>query len=135
MLLLQLLTCKPLPESQEEFLSQLGLFFPLLIDAKCLCPKVPGRPLAGPLNTVSDLLGFDKLPKPRQSGVASIQTSAVFFRLRDTLVGVEGSTADTVEDRFNGMLWSLKGAAREAPVSGAAVAAASTATRVARGPH
>ena len=130
----QLLTCKPLPETQFEFFRQLGQFFPTLIDAKSLCPRVPGRTLTGPLASVCEQLGFEKPPRLRQSGASSVVTAAVFFRLRDTLVGVEGDTAADVEKRFNGRLWALRGTLDEVVTSSSAVAASSV-TRVAKGPR
>jgi len=78
--LLKLLTCKPLPQDEEEFFADLQLYCPRLYDMKYLmrfCEE-----LKGGLNKLAEDISVERVGAEHTAGSDSLLTQATFFKLR-----------------------------------------------------
>ncbi|KAA0155179.1 hypothetical protein FNF29_01930 [Cafeteria roenbergensis] len=117
--LLKLLTCRPLPETASGFAEQLGLYFPAVVDCKCVCGSVKRPALSGGLAAVASALGVPRPPTGRQAGATSLLTMGTFVALAKAL-GTGGRTeglADLVS-RFRHKLAGLPAAPTKAAHGG-----------------
>lgn len=78
--LLKILTCQPLPSSEDDFLSLLQLYFPCIYDIKFLMEQTN---LHGGLSKVAEQLGVRRIGPQHQAGSDSLLTAAVFFKLHE----------------------------------------------------
>jgi len=78
--LMKLLTCKPLPHEEEDFFSDLKLYFPQIYDIKYLMKSCEG--LKGGLNKLAEDLEVERIGPEHQAGSDSLLTQATFFKMR-----------------------------------------------------
>lgn len=77
--LLRLLTCKKLPEKEEEFFDLLKTYCPCVYDVRHLMKCCD---LKGGLSAVATHLKIERCGPQHQAGSDSLLTQAVFFRMR-----------------------------------------------------
>lgn len=110
--LLKVLTSLPLPATAGGFFDRLRIFFPTVLDCKCLAAGIPRRPLSGSLVAVSRSLGVGKPPGPRQAGTDALLTKACFLKahkaLQTALTG-DAATREGIERTFSWRLYGLAG--------------------------
>ncbi|ESN99660.1 hypothetical protein HELRODRAFT_113741 [Helobdella robusta] len=99
---LKLLTCQPLPDSEDEFFETLKLYFPTMYDIKFLllsCPEVENTSL----NSVACQLNLRRTGPQHQAGSDSLLTGSVFFKLRELYFN------DAIDDViYSGHLFKVK---------------------------
>ncbi|PKU59806.1 probable CCR4-associated factor 1 homolog 7 [Dendrobium catenatum] len=78
--LLKTLTCRNLPDSQEDFCHSLRLYFPKVYDIKHLMKFCNN--LHGGLNKVAEDLGVARVGTYHQAGLDSLLVAAVFMKLK-----------------------------------------------------
>ncbi|KAL1521605.1 hypothetical protein AB1Y20_021264 [Prymnesium parvum] len=78
--LIKLLTCKPLPHDEEDFFSEMKLYFPQIYDIKYLMKSCEG--LKGGLNKLAEDLEVERIGPEHQAGSDSLLTQATFFKMR-----------------------------------------------------
>ena len=98
--LLRLLTCKPLPEEEDEFMTQLKKFFPNIYDEKFLMTKC--EQLHGGLNKLANDLVIERIGQMHQAGSDSMLTAQTFFKMREVIFG------GRLEPEFSGVLYGLQ---------------------------
>ncbi|KAH7855028.1 hypothetical protein Vadar_020381 [Vaccinium darrowii] len=97
--LIKLLTGKNLPDTLEEFLDLVKIYFPKIYDTKHLMKFC--RDLHGGLNKVSNQLGVKRVGTAHQAGSDSLLTCFTFMELKDKFFG--GSP-----EIFSGLLYGLE---------------------------
>jgi len=136
--LMKILTCKRLAAEEDDFFSELKLFFPCFYDIKYLMKACEG--LKGGLNKLAEDLEVERIGPEHQAGSDSLLTQATFYKMRSLFF--EGIMDD---ERHMNILYGLERGAnlikggREtvnvsssaASAAGAASAAASAAATVA----
>lgn len=80
--LLKILTCQPLPNTEDEFFELLNLYFPNIIDIKYIIkqPVCSGN-LHGGLKKLSELLEVQRIGPEHQAGSDSLLTLQVYMKL------------------------------------------------------
>jgi len=78
--LMKLLTCKPLPHDEDDFFSEMKLYFPQIYDIKYLMKSCEG--LKGGLNKLAEDLEVERIGPEHQAGSDSLLTQATFFKMR-----------------------------------------------------
>lgn len=78
--LMKLLTRKPLPTDEDEFFSDLQLYFPQVYDVKYLMKSCEN--LKGGLNKLAEDLEVERVGPEHQAGSDSLLTQATFFKMR-----------------------------------------------------
>ena len=78
--LMKLLTCKSLPHEEEDFFSEMKLYFPQIYDIKYLMKSCEG--LKGGLNKLAEDLEVERIGPEHQAGSDSLLTQATFFKMR-----------------------------------------------------
>ena len=96
--LLKLLTCRNLPDSQEEFFDLINMYFPVVYDIKHLMKFC--NSLHGGLNKLAELLEVERIGICHQAASDSLLTSCAFKKMRDNFFN--GST-----DKYAGVLYGL----------------------------
>eukprot|EP00743_Colponemidia_sp_Colp-15_P002445 GILK01002650.1.p1 GENE.GILK01002650.1~~GILK01002650.1.p1 ORF type:complete len:322 (+),score=14.98 GILK01002650.1:43-966(+) len=79
--LLKLLTCSPLPETEDGFIDLLHIYFPSLYDIKYMLRNSQNMRASG-LNKIAADLAVERIGPQHQAGSDSLVTSAAFFKLR-----------------------------------------------------
>lgn len=79
--LLKLLTCRNLPETQEEFFELIKTYFPTVYDIKHLMKFC--NSLHGGLNKLAELLEVERIGVCHQAGSDSLLTSCTFRKLKE----------------------------------------------------
>lgn len=97
--LVKLLTGQNLPDTLEEFMHLIKLFFPTMYDAKHLMKFC--HDLHGGLNKVSMQLGVQRVGTAHQAGSDSLLTCLTFMKLKEKFFN--GS-----HERFAGVLYGLE---------------------------
>lgn len=80
--LLRILTCEPLPATENDFFRLLFIWFPCIYDIKHVVRSV--KTLRGGLQEIAESLGIQRIGPQHQAGSDSLLTAAVFFRIRST---------------------------------------------------
>ncbi|KAL1411586.1 CCR4-NOT core DEDD RNase subunit [Vanrija albida] len=80
--LLRILTCEPLPATENDFFRLLFIWFPCIYDIKHVVRSV--KTLRGGLQEIAESLGVQRIGPQHQAGSDSLLTAAVFFRIRQT---------------------------------------------------
>lgn len=96
--LLKLLTCRNLPETQEEFFDLINAYFPTLYDIKHLIKFC--NSLHGGLNKLAESLEVQRVGVSHQAGSDSLLTSCTFRKLKDSFFS--GSV-----EKYAGVLYGL----------------------------
>ena len=96
--LFKLLTCRNLPDTQEEFFDLINMYFPVVYDIKHLMKFC--NSLHGGLNKLAELLEVERIGICHQAGSDSLLTSCAFKKLRDNFFN--GSTY-----KYAGVLYGL----------------------------
>ncbi|KAL9238547.1 hypothetical protein vseg_012951 [Gypsophila vaccaria] len=96
--LIKLLTCRNLPETQEEFFELINTYFPNIYDIKHLIKFKDN--LHGGLNKLAEILALKRVGVSHQAGSDSLLTACVFMKLK--LVYFGGSV-----DKYAGVLYGL----------------------------
>ncbi|KNC82803.1 CCR4-NOT transcription complex subunit 7, partial [Sphaeroforma arctica JP610] len=78
--LLKILTCRPLPEKETDFLQELMVYFPNTYDVKYLMKSC--KTLKGGLQEVADDLRVERIGPQHQAGSDSLLTGIAFFKMR-----------------------------------------------------
>lgn len=99
--LMKLLTCKQLAHDEDEFFSELKLYFPQFYDIKYLMKACEG--LKGGLNKLAEDLEVERIGPEHQAGSDSLLTQATFFKMRQLFF--EG---EMDEERHMNILYSLE---------------------------
>ena len=99
--LMKLLTCKQLAIDEDEFFSDLKLYFPQFYDIKYLMKACEG--LKGGLNKLAEDLEVERIGPEHQAGSDSLLTQATFFKMRQLFF--EGEMDD---ERHVNILYSLE---------------------------
>lgn len=99
--LMKLLTCKRLPQDEEEFFTELKLYFPQFYDIKFLMKACDG--LKGGLNKLAEDIEVERIGPEHQAGSDSLLTQATFFKMRQLFF--EGCMD---EDRHMNILYGLE---------------------------
>lgn len=77
---LKLLTRRPLPPDESEFISLLRVFFPSFYDIKFMMRAC--KTLKGGLQDIADDLGLERIGIQHQAGSDSLLTCQAFFKMR-----------------------------------------------------
>lgn len=85
--LLKVLTCQSLPETEQEFMENLKLFFPIFYDLKMMIKKFDH--LRGSLNRLADEMQVRRIGQAHQAGSDSFVTLATFFKIRERMFNSE----------------------------------------------
>ncbi|GMH15893.1 hypothetical protein Nepgr_017734 [Nepenthes gracilis] len=96
--LLKLLTCRDLPETQEEFFKLINTYFPTVYDIKHLMRFC--NSLHGGLNKLAELLEVERVGICHQAGSDSLLTSCAFRKLKESFFS--GSV-----EKYAGVLYGL----------------------------
>ena len=83
--LLKVLTCKPLPETEDGFFALMRTYFPSIYDEKYMAKM--GNGFEGGLNRLGEDLQVERIGQMHQAGSDSLLTGQVFFKLRDVIFG------------------------------------------------
>ncbi|CAK9782459.1 putative ccr4-not transcription complex, subunit 7 [Cutaneotrichosporon oleaginosum] len=78
--LLRILTCEPLPATENDFFKMLFVWFPCIYDIKHVVRSV--KTLRGGLQEIAESLGVQRIGPQHQAGSDSLLTASVFFRIR-----------------------------------------------------
>lgn len=97
--LLKLLTCSPLPSTEEEFFSLLQLYFPCIYDIKYLMDSCAN--LHGGLSKIAETLSVIRIGPQHQAGSDSLLTAATFFKLKSQYFNADTNPiwGETAENR------------------------------------
>lgn len=88
--LLKILTCQPLPNTEQEFFELLNIYFPNIFDIKYLMRYCDN--LHGGLNKLAEMLDVQRIGPQHQAGSDSLLTSFTFIKLADRFFqGIEGA--------------------------------------------
>ena len=98
--LLRLLTCKPLPAEEDEFRTQLRIFFPNIFDEKFMMTKCDQ--LHGGLNKLAQDLVVSRIGQMHQAGSDSMLTAQTFFKMKEVIFG-----GNLDRESFNGAIFGL----------------------------
>ena len=79
--LLKVLTCQPMPDSEEDFFKLLKLYFPCIYDIKFLMKFCDS--LHGGLNKLAEVLEVERIGPQHQAGSDSLLTGLTFLKLVD----------------------------------------------------
>ncbi|KNA18551.1 hypothetical protein SOVF_069530 [Spinacia oleracea] len=96
--LLKLLTCRNLPETQQEFFEMIKTYFPTVYDIKHLMKFC--NSLHGGLNKLAELLEVERVGICHQAGSDSLLTSCTFRKLKESFFS--GSM-----EKYAGVLYGL----------------------------
>ncbi|KAL9231972.1 hypothetical protein vseg_007127 [Gypsophila vaccaria] len=96
--LIKLLTCRNIPDTQEEFFELINMYFPTIYDIKHLMQFKDN--LHGGLNKLGDILGLKRVGVSHQAGSDSLPTSCAFRKLKHVYFG--GSV-----EKYAGVLFNL----------------------------
>ncbi|XP_021776132.1 probable CCR4-associated factor 1 homolog 7 [Chenopodium quinoa] len=96
--LLKLLTCRNLPDTQQEFFEMIKTYFPTVYDIKHLMKFC--NSLHGGLNKLAELLEVERVGVCHQAGSDSLLTSCTFRKLKDNFFS--GSM-----EKYAGVLYGL----------------------------
>ncbi|XP_021717103.1 probable CCR4-associated factor 1 homolog 7 [Chenopodium quinoa] len=96
--LLKLLTCRNLPDTQQEFFEMIKTYFPTVYDIKHLMKFC--NSLHGGLNKLAELLEVERVGVCHQAGSDSLLTSCTFRKLKDNFFS--GSM-----EKYAGILYGL----------------------------
>jgi len=107
--LLKLLTCQPLPLTEEEFFEQLKTYFPRIYDIKYLMKSC--KNLKGGLNSLAEDLEIERLGPQHQAGSDSLLTCQTFFKMKKVFFE---NTID--DDKYMGILYGLGSSASSSSV-------------------
>lgn len=99
--LIKTLTCKRLALEEDEFFSELKLYFPRFYDTKYLMKYCEG--LKGGLNKLGEDLSVERIGPEHQAGSDSLLTQATFFKMRQLFF--EGEMDD---ERHMNILYGLE---------------------------
>ncbi|GIL68246.1 hypothetical protein Vafri_21501 [Volvox africanus] len=89
--LLKILTCQPLPNSEQEFFELLNIYFPNIFDIKYLMRYCDN--LHGGLNKLAEMLEVQRIGPQHQAGSDSLLTSFTFIKLANKFFqGIEGAS-------------------------------------------
>jgi len=99
--LMKLLTAKRLAQEEEDFFTELKLYFPQFYDIKYLMKACEG--LNGGLNRLAENLQVERIGPEHQAGSDSLLTQATFFKMRSLFF--EGAMDD---DRHMNILYGLE---------------------------
>jgi len=103
--LLKLLTCKNMPEDQDEFFEYMGLFFPSLYDMKYVMKFCDN--LHGGLNKLAETLDVERIGPKHQAGSDSLLTLATFKKLQKTYFDEAGIKKRGSLEALAGVLFGL----------------------------
>jgi len=130
--LMKILTCKRLPAEEDDFFSELKLYFPTFYDIKYLMKACEG--LKGGLNKLAEDLEVERIGPEHQAGSDSLLTQATFYKMRALFF--EGEMDD---ERHMNILYGLerganlvKGQRETVNVSASATSASSAGGAAAR---
>eukprot|EP00959_Pyramimonas_sp_CCMP1952_P286454 5989896-Pyramimonas_sp.AAC.2 len=101
--LLKVVTCTPLPATEDDFFELLRLYFPCVYDMKYLM-KFCGS-LHGGLNKLAEQLEVERIGPQHQAGSDSLLTSITFFQLCNSFFGLQNDV-DRME-KYSGILYGL----------------------------
>lgn len=79
--LLKALTCRPLPESEDDFFELVEVYFPNLYDIKYLPVVKFVAELQGGLSRLAETLEVQRVGTSHQAGSDSLLTACTFFKL------------------------------------------------------
>jgi len=96
--LIKLLTCRNLPETQDDFFKLIDTYFPTIYDIKHLMKFKDN--LHGGLNKLSEILGLKRVGVAHLAGSDSLLTSCAFRKLKHVYFG--GSV-----EKYAGVLYGL----------------------------
>ncbi|XP_074286066.1 putative CCR4-associated factor 1 homolog 7 [Silene latifolia] len=96
--LVKLLTCRDIPETQEDFFELINTYFPTIYDIKHLMKFKDN--LHGGLNKLGEILGLKRVGVCHQAGSDSLLTSCAFRKLKHVYFG--GSV-----EKYAGVLYGL----------------------------
>jgi CCR4-NOT transcription complex subunit 7/8 len=99
--LIKILTCKRLAQEEDDFFSELKLYFPRFYDIKFLMKYCEG--LKGGLNKLAEDLEVERIGPEHQAGSDSLLTQATYFKMRSLFF--EG---EMDEDRHMNILYGLE---------------------------
>jgi len=99
--LIKLLTCKRLPAEEDDFFSELKLYFPSFYDIKYLMKACES--LKGGLNKLAEDLEVERIGPEHQAGSDSLLTQATFYKMRKLFFEDEMD-----EDRHMNILYGLE---------------------------
>merc|ERR1719433_1752448 len=91
--LLAQLTAASLPESEQEFLEDLKMYFPNLYDIKYLMTSTDN--LMGGLQNVANILKVKRIGSQHQAGSDSLLTGQVFFKIYENTSAAVWTTSST----------------------------------------
>jgi len=100
--LLKLLTCQPLPSSEDDFFELVQTYFPKIYDIKYLMKSC--KNLKGGLQDLAGDLSVVRIGPQHQAGSDSLLTLLTFFRMKQLFF------EDKIDDdKFMGVLYGLGG--------------------------
>lgn len=97
--LLKLVSCAPLPATEDEFFELLKIWFPCIYDIKFLMRSC--KSLKGGLQDVADELQVQRIGPQHQAGSDSLLTLNAFFKMRQKYF------EDEIDDKYLGNLYGL----------------------------
>ena len=97
--MLKLLTCEKLPNSLNDFIEKIHIFFPNVIDLKYVTNKI-GQTYHGSLQAIANGLNVQRIGTMHQAGSDSMITGGVYFKLKE-------KHSDFDDEKFNGILYGL----------------------------
>lgn len=99
--LLKILTCAPLPETEDKFFELLYIYFPNIYDIKYMMRSCEN--LRGGLQKVAESLGVVRVGPQHQAGSDAMLTAATYFKMR------EDYFEEAVDDRkYLGIIFGLR---------------------------
>jgi len=112
--LMKLLTCCPLPSSQDDFFEMMSMWFPTVYDIKyimkiCENNKLPGSEnLKGGLNRLAEALQVERIGPMHQAGSDSLLTGATFFKVQNLFEPLfEINGLQNLEKSCSGILFGI----------------------------
>eukprot|EP00029_Vermamoeba_vermiformis_P009161 TRINITY_DN4482_c0_g1_i1.p1 TRINITY_DN4482_c0_g1~~TRINITY_DN4482_c0_g1_i1.p1 ORF type:complete len:280 (+),score=32.26 TRINITY_DN4482_c0_g1_i1:76-915(+) len=107
--LLKVLTCQPLPPTEEEFFELIKTYFPNIYDIKYMMKAC--KNLRGGLNNLADDLEISRVGPQHQAGSDSLLTSLSFFKMKRLYF------EDLIDDdKYLGILFGLGVSASDSAV-------------------
>jgi len=98
--LMKLLTCKALPQEEEDFINDLHLYCPHIFDIKFMMRSCEN--LKGGLTKLAEDLEVERVGTEHQAGSDSLLTQATFFKMRQLFF------EDDIDDtKFDNVLYGL----------------------------
>jgi len=97
--LLKIVTCAPLPPTEDEFFDLLRIWFPCIWDIKFLMKSC--KTLKGGLQEVADDLQVARIGPQHQAGSDSLLTASTFFKMRSKFFD------DAIDPKYMGVLYGL----------------------------